>query len=647
MTELLIILFVGFILLALVTGVVILPLIAFIRTQRIVQLQARLERLEHEMQELRQGRETRAEPRAEVAPATSPEPAEAGTPTGGVPREPDSELPEVLPAGGPVPAGTLAATPAPAAPPLQPAFDLEDWIGRRGLGWVAVILLLFATAFFLKYAFENAWVGELGRVAIGVGAGIALCIAGHRYHRGGWRIFSQMLTAAGVVLLYLSTFASFGYYHLLPRDQAAIFLVALMAETAALAVLYEAPAIAIMALIGGLLNPVLLASDHDQFRNLFTYLVLLDIAAIGIVSLRPSWPALTSVALAGSQVLFWGWYARWYHPEKLHAAITFQAVVFALFFVHGLIAHVFRRRAATLEDLGRLVVNPFLFAVALFVLLQEDYHVWLGSMSVALAAIFTALGVIVIRRRPEDERQLLVVIAVAMGFVTAAFPLQQNGPWVSVGWAVQAAALVAFGLRVRSTGLRGMGAVLLFLAVGRLLFVDTPDYMITARNDGALPFMHPHGMSALAVVMCIWAIVLVGWRLWDRLATPDRMLVTLCAVLGIGLLWLYLSLETYRFIDYLYGGSSAQMALSAVWAAYAVVLLAAGFRAGNAVLRWAALGLFMLTLAKVFLLDMAQLPGFYRVAAFFALSVMMGIAAWGYQRFQLGRVVRGTDHDAT
>jgi uncharacterized membrane protein len=83
--------------------------------------------------------------------------------------------------------------------PAVDAFDLEDWIGRRGLGWVAVILLLFATAFFLKYAFENAWVGELGRVAIGVVAGIALCATGYSYHRRGWQIFSQMLTAGGSI----------------------------------------------------------------------------------------------------------------------------------------------------------------------------------------------------------------------------------------------------------------------------------------------------------------------------------------------------------------------------------------------------------------------------------------------------------------
>jgi len=62
--------------------------------------------------------------------------------------------------------------------------------------------------------------------------------------------------------------------------------------------------------------------------------------------------------------------------------------------------------------------------------------------------------------------------------------------------------------------------------------------------------------------------------------------------------------------------------------------LAAGFRLDNRPMRWAALGLFVLTLGKVVLVDMGRLPGFYRVAAFLALSLMMAAAAWGYQKLK-------------
>ena len=64
--------------------------------------------------------------------------------------------------------------------PHHDAISWEDLIGRKALGWVAVVVLLFATAFFLRYAFENAWIGPLGRVTLGIVAGLALVRQGRR-----------------------------------------------------------------------------------------------------------------------------------------------------------------------------------------------------------------------------------------------------------------------------------------------------------------------------------------------------------------------------------------------------------------------------------------------------------------------------------
>ena len=137
-----------------------------------------------------------------VAPGP-PEPVRAPPP----PPEPVIQPPPIAPEPPPPP------PPRVSPPPRKSlnAFELESLIGRRGVGWVAVVLILFATAFFLKYAFDNRWIGELGRVSIGITFGIAMSLAGFRYQRRGWRIFSQILTAGGIVLLYLSTYAAFGY----------------------------------------------------------------------------------------------------------------------------------------------------------------------------------------------------------------------------------------------------------------------------------------------------------------------------------------------------------------------------------------------------------------------------------------------------
>src|SRR5262249_11072555 len=152
-------------------------------------------------------------------------------------------------------------------------------------------------------------------------------------------------------------------------------------ETAALAILYEAPAVALMAVVGGLLTPLLLRTDQDRYVALFLYLGVLNAGVALLSRLRPAWPAGASVALGGTQRLFWGWVAVNYHPDKLAGALTFQAVLLVLHLGAGILIHVRGGRRAGVEDLCRLAVVGLLFGAAAYALLESQYHHWLGSLA--------------------------------------------------------------------------------------------------------------------------------------------------------------------------------------------------------------------------------------------------------------------------
>jgi len=612
---------------ALIASLIALPVVVVLQGRRLRNLRQRLEALER-----------RQPDGAEAGPQTPAEPAAT--------EEPPVEL--------------APAALAPVAAQASPVAGFEAWIGRRALGWVAVVLLLLATAFFLKHTFENRWVGELGRVTSGVLAGVALCLGGPRYHRKGWPLASQMLTAGGVVLLYLTTFGAFGYYHLLPQQHAAVFLVVLIAETALLAILYDRPSIALMAVIGALLTPLLLHADHDQYRALFCYLAVVNAGVVGLALARP-WPIVGTVALLGTQGLFWTWYAENYHPEKLAAAVLFQVAVLLLFLGHSLALHVLRRRNASVEDLVRLLLVGVLFFTALYTLLDDDYHVWMGTLALAVAIVYAAIGALAAWRRPEDTRQLLAAVAIAMGFVAMVFPLQADAVWISLGWAVLGLALWWFGLRVDAGALRGVGGVLLGLAAGKLVLVDTP-----VAHLGPVPLLNDYAAPGAGVAACVLAAAAAARRFRRRLRLPDRIAARAAGLVGMLLVWLILSVETYQHFDVQveqkiaaaqqYGGDAvdaqgrplrdtlgadltrlrrqAQTALSVVWAVYGAVILALGFRLRSSPVRWTALVLLAVTLGKVLLVDLAGLPGFYRVATFLVLAVVLGVAAWAYQRLQ-------------
>ena len=214
--------FMGLLFLGIVFAVVVAPIamaiVALNRSRRIDELLNRVTAIERQLRQFRTG------PPVDIhapAPATEERPDFA---------------PPVVPASEEIP----SVLPARRQPTTTAPINWEAWIGGRAFGWIAVILLVFAVGFFLRHAFEHGWIGPLGRVAIGLLLGLALCAGGLRFHRRGWRIFGQFLTSAGIVLLYLSTYASFGYYSLIPQDHAGIFLVVIIAEAAILALLYEA-----------------------------------------------------------------------------------------------------------------------------------------------------------------------------------------------------------------------------------------------------------------------------------------------------------------------------------------------------------------------------------------------------------------------
>ncbi|HEY2012204.1 MAG TPA: DUF2339 domain-containing protein, partial [Bryobacteraceae bacterium] len=160
---------------------IVLPIVAIVRTGRIRHLELRLAGVEAALLRLTQ----------QSAPAqVTPVEAQVAT----APPPPPAEVPVERPAVEPLP----APLPAP-----RPAEHLETVIGQKWVGWVAVVLIFFAVGFFLKYAFENRWIGELGRVALGVAVGLVLVWNGLQRHRKGWRYLSQVFTGGGITILYL------------------------------------------------------------------------------------------------------------------------------------------------------------------------------------------------------------------------------------------------------------------------------------------------------------------------------------------------------------------------------------------------------------------------------------------------------------
>ncbi len=296
-------------------------------TEATVRLLKRVEQLEGRMARLErlQPEGASAEP-VQTLPSQAPPPLPVPPPLPAF-DEVNVETPHVEPA-----MSNVFSAEQPAEAPAEPA-EREQLETRMGLTWInriGVITLIIGVAFFFKYAIDNQWIGETGRVILGVVAGLATLAAGDVLWRRGQKIFAQGVCGLGVSILYLSYYASFGFYHLLPQAAAFALMVMVTALAGALALRYDAMAIAALGMVGGYATPVLLSTGVDAPWTFLSYVFLIDVGAVAIARVR-RWRPLDLMAFIATVILYVAWFSEWFRPSKEVVATAAALAYYAVF----------------------------------------------------------------------------------------------------------------------------------------------------------------------------------------------------------------------------------------------------------------------------------------------------------------------------
>jgi uncharacterized membrane protein len=117
---------------------------------------------------------------------------------------------------------------------------------------------------------------------------------------------------------------------------------------------------------------------------------------------------------------------------------------------------------------------------------------------------------------------------------------------------------------------------------------------------------------------------------------------TIAAITALALALAYLTLQ----VAWLYhgpvltagaGSDAEQYTYSAVWLGFGVALLAAGIWLRSRPVRFASAAVTILTVLKVFLLDMSNLTGIYQALSFIGLGIVLLGIGWFYQRLPFRR----------
>ena len=419
-------------------------------------LEQRVARLERELEALRWqiGAATVVQPSPRVAvemrAPPPPIPAAVGvappSTSAGVP-----STPRLTPEGyQDYPSLVANPLPQPQAIPQRQRDSFEERLGSQIFNRVGIVLLLIGTAWFLKLAVDRRWIvpSPTGRLIVGLVAGAAIVLWSERFRQKGFASFSYSLKALGSGLLYLSLWAAFHIYHLLPAPAALGLMVLVTAWNTWMSWAQDSELLAAYALAGGFATPLLLSGGGNHEAFLFTYLLAIDVATVVLVRLR-SWPRLLLGAFPLTVAFFIAWYAEYFVADELMLTSVFIVLFDSTFSSvpigvvraeQGAGAKVAPRgnRSTLIEDILLPLANAAFLSLAFYSVLRDSHHHdLLPWLMIVLAAVYLA-----VMRLPQSRTASAIHLSIAVVFLTIAIPLKASGHWITVSWLVEGLALL-------------------------------------------------------------------------------------------------------------------------------------------------------------------------------------------------------------
>jgi uncharacterized membrane protein len=377
----------------------------------------------------------------------------------------------------------------------------------------------------------------------------------------------------------------------------------------------------------------------------FAALVAAHAANIAIVLALTTafrWPYVAVAAVLPAWVVIMQWQTRVDLDVTWRQLLVLSGTLYAVFAAYPFVA---AGRAKDDRDpyFAAIAASAMAFFGARAAFVAGGLDSIIGIVPVVEGAVLAAMLRGLLRIESAGKRdlgRLALVAGAALAFVTVAIPLQLSHQWITIGWALEGAALAWLYRRIPHKGLL-LGAVGLLGAVFVRLALNEDVFLYEPR--GTTPIFNWY---LYTYAICAVAMFLAGWwlsRTEDTLIGGVRTSHTMSAA-GVILLFILLNIEIADFyatgptIMFRFGATVSQdLTYTIGWLLFGMGLLAAGIYLHTRAARVAAVTLIAVTTFKCFLYDLSSLEGLHRVASFVGLAISLALVSLALQRFVLSK----------
>ena len=408
----------------------------------------------------------------------------------------------VSPAATPKPADPWNQETRPAATPTEPTLLDKAWNALWSVvkGYftdgnvfvrIGILILFVGVSFLLKYAAEHSDVPiefRISGVALG---GLALLYLGWRL-RQSKGVYALLLQGAGIGVMYMSIFAAYKIYELLPSLPTFGLLAGLAVFSALLAVVQDSKALAAFGITGGFVAPILASSGSGDYVALFNYFIVLNLGVLAMAWYK-SWRIVNLLAFGFTFLIYTVWMFDSYRTEYLISADAFLIVFFLIFSLASVLFA--QRQPLQLKGYvdGTLVFGNPLIVWGLHMALMDDVEYGIAVSAFVFGLYHVVLARVLWNRDNAGMRLFSEsLLSIGVIFLTLAIPYSMDGHWTSATWALEGAGILWVSLR-QQRKLPQYFAVLLQLASAIVFFIQY-------RSDASLlPVLNPYYLGGIFI----------------------------------------------------------------------------------------------------------------------------------------------------
>ena len=351
--------------------------------------------------------------------------------------------------------------------------QMETALASQWLLRVGVLLLFAGSAYLMKYSIEHDLFSPEQRVGAGLLSGLLLMVGSHRIREGRYSLLRYGLMGSGIGILYISTLAATTFYHFLTPGLGFLAIAMISAISGFLSLRHNSILLAVIGIFGGYTTPLLLGLEAETISTLYLYLLFIAAGSLFVCS-RRDWPVLQMISF----LLHWSLVTYTLidlQPEESITVMIFTVAYSILFSTLSFARHFRLRSRTTMLDMLILVFNAAAYTMAIFHIITLQYpEIWV-AIATAGAALFYGIHAFVTWKTKRLDYQIYQLFCLLAGFFTLlTLPILISAEWMTAVWALTGLLVLIIGQRFEHPLAGRIGFGLLAFSTIRLLASDLP-----------------------------------------------------------------------------------------------------------------------------------------------------------------------------